>query len=180
VPIAFHVDYWNYLGWSDPFSKAEYSQRQRNYARFNNLRTVYTPGFLINGQEWRGWFRSRMLNLGLGDEVGRLDVTIKNGVVEARFHPSKPITGPLTLNVAWLGFDIVSEVKSGENEGKSLKHDFVSHETNAFKGDEDEGVYHWQLNMDKSVVSLSGRKAAAFWVTNSDNPTPIQATGGWL
>lgn len=121
-----------------------------------------------------------MLNTGLGEEVGRLDVTINDGVVVARFHPSKPITGPLTLNVAWLGFDIVTEVEAGENEGKELKHDFVCRETNTLESDEDEGVYHWQLTMDKPAVDLSGKKAAAFWVTNSENPTPLQATDGWL
>ena len=44
IPVAFHVDYWNYIGWEDRFSSPEYSARQRRYARSKNLKTVYTPG----------------------------------------------------------------------------------------------------------------------------------------
>jgi hypothetical protein len=59
VPMAFHVDYWNYIGWTDPFAKREYSQRQRNHEKTGAIKSVYTPGFVINGQEWRGWFANR-------------------------------------------------------------------------------------------------------------------------
>src|SRR5574339_14875 len=45
VPVAFHVDYWDYLGWRDPFGAAEYSERQRGYAAQWKSRSVYTPGF---------------------------------------------------------------------------------------------------------------------------------------
>ncbi len=51
IPVAFHVDYWDYIGWKDRFASPEYSLRQRNYARSKNLKTVYTPGFLLNGEE---------------------------------------------------------------------------------------------------------------------------------
>ena len=178
IPVAFHVDYWDYLGWKDAFSRAEYSQRQRNYARWNNLRTVYTPGFLQNGQEWRGWIRSSRVNTGLGGEVGQLTVTIKNGGVMAQFSPVESIGDPLYLNVAWLGFDLETEVRAGENEGRVLKHDFVSYHTDAIKGNVDEGVYTWQFKA--SLAGLPIKRGAAFWVTRGSDPTPIQATGGWL
>src|SRR5215471_9400646 len=56
VPAAFHVDYWDYLGWRDPFGAAAYSDRQRAYAAEWKSRSVYTPGFVLDGKEWRGWF----------------------------------------------------------------------------------------------------------------------------
>ncbi|HUR81120.1 MAG TPA: DUF1223 domain-containing protein, partial [Thermoanaerobaculia bacterium] len=49
IPLAFHVDYWNYLGWRDPFSSAEWSQRQGDYVRAMKLSTAYTPQLVING-----------------------------------------------------------------------------------------------------------------------------------
>lgn len=49
-PLAFHVDYWNYIGWKDPFSKAQYSEKQREYAKIFNSRSVYTPQLVINGK----------------------------------------------------------------------------------------------------------------------------------
>src|SRR5580693_7997010 len=45
VPVAFHVDYWDYLGWRDPWAKSEFSNRQRAYAARWHSQSVYTPGF---------------------------------------------------------------------------------------------------------------------------------------
>ena len=53
IPVAFHVDYWDYIGWKDRFARSTYSQRQRRYAREQSLRTVYTPGFILNGKPTR-------------------------------------------------------------------------------------------------------------------------------
>lgn len=178
VPVAFHVDYWNYLGWKDEFSRAEYSERQRNYARWNNLSTVYTPGFLQNGKEWRGWFRSNQLNATLGPKVGQLTVSIDHDRVLARYKPVDVIGDSLYLNVAWLGFDLKTRVKAGENEGKTLPHDFVSYNTNMIKGSVDKDAYTWEFKTN--VANLPEKKGVAFWVTRGKDPTPVQATGGWL
>ncbi len=177
IPIAFHVDYWDYLGWKDEFSKAEYTQRQRNYARWNNLRTIYTPGFLQNGKEWSGWRRGHTVS-GSGKQVGQLTVSVNKGVVTANYKPIKKITNPVVLNVAWLGFDLETEIRAGENEGKKLKHDFVSFNTKAIKGNLDNGLYTWKFKADMKGLPMN--KGAAFWVTSGDDPTPVQATGGRL
>ncbi len=50
LPLSFHVDYWNSLGWKDEFSKPEFSERQRKYARHNGSPTIYTPQMVINGE----------------------------------------------------------------------------------------------------------------------------------
>ena len=50
IPLSFHVDYWNYIGWQDPFSSAEWSQRQSSYAEAFDSRRVYTPQLVINGR----------------------------------------------------------------------------------------------------------------------------------
>lgn len=57
VPVAFHVDYWDYLGWPDRFAAASFSNRQREYALQGAVSTVYTPGLIYNGSEWRDWRR---------------------------------------------------------------------------------------------------------------------------
>jgi hypothetical protein len=177
VPIAFHVDYWDYLGWKDEFSKAEHTQRQRNYARWHNLGTIYTPGFVQNGKEWRGWRRGRAVTAS-GKHVGQLTVSVSKGIVTANFKPVNKITNPVVLNVAWLGFELETEIQGGENEGKKLKHDFVSFNTNAIKGGLDNGLYTWKFKAD--LKGLPMNKGAAFWITSGDDPTPLQATGGWL
>ena len=50
IPLSFHVDYWNRLGWTDPFSSSKYSERQRSYASQLNLESVYTPQLVVNGE----------------------------------------------------------------------------------------------------------------------------------
>ncbi|HUF18267.1 MAG TPA: DUF1223 domain-containing protein, partial [Thermoanaerobaculia bacterium] len=50
IPLAWHVDYWNRLGWSDPFSSAQWSARQREYARVMRSSQVYTPQLILNGR----------------------------------------------------------------------------------------------------------------------------------
>ena len=179
IPVAFRVDYWNYLGWKDEFSKAEYTQRQRNYARFSNLSTIYTPGFLLNGKEWRSRTRNRTLNEGLGENVGPLDIQIADGVITAHFRPEKPVSGPLTLNIAWMGFDIVTKVQNGENEGRDLQHDFVSFQTEAIQGVAAGDIYRWRFTANVPI-KLPEKKGVAFWITDGNNPTPVQATGGWF
>src|SRR5438046_1978213 len=51
IPLSFHVDYWNHLGWKDPFSNAAFSQRQETYANAFASSGVYTPQVIINGQK---------------------------------------------------------------------------------------------------------------------------------
>ena len=55
VPLAFHVGYWDYLGWCDLWAKASFSDRQRADAKQWRSDSIYTPGFVLNGKEWRDW-----------------------------------------------------------------------------------------------------------------------------
>src|SRR6266568_5478088 len=61
VPLAFHVDYWDYLGWGDPWANKSFSDRQRAYAKQWRSDSVYTPGFVLNGKEWRDWSLSKSI-----------------------------------------------------------------------------------------------------------------------
>ena len=61
VPVAFHVDYWDSLGWKDPFGSKAYSERQHDHAQHWRNQSIYTPGFVLNGKEWRGWFNRETL-----------------------------------------------------------------------------------------------------------------------
>ncbi len=54
IPMAFHVDYWDYIGWKDPFANPQFSNRQRQYSIESS---VYTPSMLLKGREWTSWRR---------------------------------------------------------------------------------------------------------------------------
>src|SRR5690242_17613339 len=123
VPVAFHVDYWNRLGWPDRFSRSEFTDRQRRYATAWRIDSVYTPNFVVNGREWKGWFNDGMLSA-RSEKIGKLRITLTNNIdVAATFEG--PRHGPPKLEVALLGVNLQSDVKRGENSGRKLRHDFV-------------------------------------------------------
>jgi len=53
IALAFHVDYWNYLGWVDPFAQKRFTERQRHIASRSQSKVVYTPQFTLNGRDYR-------------------------------------------------------------------------------------------------------------------------------
>lgn len=131
--LSYHVDYWNYLGWTDPFSDETYSVRQRDYANRMRERYVYTPQVIINGDEVvRATAKSRIESTSSTiaplDDVA--DITLQSN------NPDQPATGTITLSAngkpspnrvsqIWLiGFDREHQrdVLSGENAGKRLVH----------------------------------------------------------
>jgi hypothetical protein len=179
IPVAFHVDYWDYIGWPDRFASQAYSDRQKQYARSKGLSTVYTPGFLLNGREWRSFFGLRHLSLDDSKDAGKLVVKVDQQTIQATYQPAgRTISSPV-LNIAILGFDLVSEIKSGENHGKQLKHDFtvLGYSTVSMSPEDDRFSITAQL---PATSSQSSKTAIAAWISERGDQTPLQATGGWL
>jgi hypothetical protein len=177
VPVAFHVDYWDHLGWRDRFAKPEFTSRQQRYAAAWGGDSVYTPGFVVNGKEWRGWFGGDVVPI-TSTKVGVLRVSVGDeGKVSATFAPDTMQAGPLALNVALLGNDLESDVKRGENSGRKLRHDFVV--LDLIKLDMANESKRWTGSVALPKQSGNDKPSAlAAWIT--ENATPIQATGGWL
>ncbi|MCG8487013.1 MAG: DUF1223 domain-containing protein [Chromatiales bacterium] len=180
IPMAFHVDYWDYLGWQDRFASPAFSQRQREYRKSGALRSVYTPGFVVNGKEWRGWFRHPKLDLGTAKKVGRLTLDVQSGVgVKARFSPQ--VGGDeqrLEANLAILGFDLQSEIGAGENRGRTLSEHFVVLSHSRSKAQNQTG--EWSLPWPDFDPSGSKRLAIVLWLSHPESGEPVQAVGGWL
>jgi len=174
VPVVFHVDYWDRLGWEDPFGSAAHSQRQRRYARELGMRSVYTPGFFLNGEEWRGFFRGRAPEFDSNERPGNLLVRVKGEGVAIRFTGD---SAGARAHVVLLGFGFETKVSRGENRGRSLSGDFVvlEHQTVELDGD-------GRANLSLQARHPSGAKglALAAWVAKDGALEPIQATGGWL
>jgi hypothetical protein len=136
VALAFHVDYWNYLGWRDPYSRAEYSDRQRMASARNRARVVYTPQFLLNGKDYR---RATFV-----DDLEERLKAIRRQPAQARIRLRLDAANEGTLHVtgkasvteprAWAGAhaylalyenNLSNQVTAGENRGKRLRHDYV-------------------------------------------------------
>ena len=178
VPVAFHVDYWDYIGWEDRFARPEFSDRQRRYAAEARASTVYTPGFFANGEEWVGWFRGQSFEPETVP-VGALVMELRDNVMTAEFAPRYEDYGDLVLNVGVLGMGLQTDVRTGENAGRTLKHDFVALETLAVPLERRDGTYAATLTMPE-VTSVTGGQALVAWVVEAGEQVPIQAVGGHL
>ena len=179
IPVAFHVDYWNDIGWPDRFSSVSYSDRQRRYARGKGLSTVYTPGFLLNGGEWRSYFGLRHLSLDDSKNAGVLTVNVDQQTIHASYKPAgQSITKPV-LNIVILGFDLITKVESGENRGKQLKHDFTVLGYSTAPMSTEAGMYTATTQLLGTSIHAP-QTAIATWISEQGDQTPIQATGGWL
>lgn len=132
VVLAFHVDYWNYLGWPDRFSQARFSQRQQASVRYNGLRTAYTPQLLLNGRDYRerGDIEAQVARIHAQPAHVQLslNITRTSGTLNTKavIRPTQIFTNqPLQLYLAVYENNLHSDVKSGENRGRRLRHDYV-------------------------------------------------------
>jgi hypothetical protein len=127
--LAFHVDYWNRLGWKDVFSSAQYSERQNQYARWLNLSSVYTPQAIVNGRtefvgSEEGTLRNA-INNGL-NKPAKTALTLSNVKIEnntASVHyQAEGASGNETLQIALIEKNATTHVQRGENGGRTLSH----------------------------------------------------------
>ena len=179
VPVVFHVDYWNGLGWPDRFASRANSERQRRYAAAWRSDAVYTPGFVLNGREWRDWSGRGPLPAPGAAKVGRLQVTLRDRThAEVIFTPVGAAPKSLQVELALLGGNLESDVQRGENRGRKLRHDFtVLHlATSVLTSAGPACTASLSLPEKTSDTSV----ALAAWVTAGDGQPPLQATGGWL
>ena len=127
VALSFHVDYWDYMGWKDPFASRDTTDRQRGYARVLRQRYVYTPEMVVDG---------------IGHDPGRDLPPIKKLLAEAQLRAptratpelSRDASGPLTIRLAGFALDggqadvtlavydrrHSTKVMNGENGGRTL------------------------------------------------------------
>lgn len=124
LALAFHVDYWNYIGWEDPFSSPEATQRQRDYAQSLGLSSVYTPQMVIDGNfDAVGSDRTKVNRaIAAASQHGKIAIAIAAdpaGGWRATI-PAAEIDQPATVWLARYDRQHVTPVKRGENAGATL------------------------------------------------------------
>ena len=131
VVLAFHVDYWNYLGWADRFSQRRFTERQQAMVRVQNLRTAYTPQLLLNGRDFRngGGLENYLQRAAAVPPAYNLQLEgQRNGNsldVQARAFRNRRDTEPAELYIAVYENNLFTDVRAGENRGERLRHDYV-------------------------------------------------------
>ncbi len=141
VPIAFHVSYWDYIGWKDPYADGRFTQRQRALAVAAGRGGVYTPQVVLDGADFDRWRRASAdpaftevervpakadLELATVNESGAIAATVKvdlRGTAKAH---------GLDLVVALTESHLSSRVTAGENRGETLRHEFVARDIASF------------------------------------------------
>lgn len=171
IPIAFHVDYWNYLGWSDRFSRAEFTQRQHSYAEEWRSAQVYTPEFVLDGREWRG----RGLPAASSEKPGVLTLTWSENAASVRFKPEQ-FRDATKVWIATIAPATSTEVKAGENRGRKLEHDFVATDLRSAELQTDKEGHVARFDVPKG--SKAGGLVA--WVTSARSLAPRQAVAIWF
>ncbi len=171
VPINFHVDYWNRLGWVDAFSSKKFTNRQHDYANAWRVQRVYTPAFVVDGVE-KG---SSLPPHSVGSAKSNTSITIEKVSKNfLRVRVNSQNNDQLKLNFALLANGLESDVKSGENKGKNLKHNFVVMDLTE---EPIKGINEFKItNPQAPYKSLS----YAVWVSSKTTLEVIQAAGGDL
>lgn len=139
VPLAFHVDYWNYLGWRDAFSQTKFTERQRQTAQINRSGFIYTPQLVLNGRDYRRGFL-------WDDTSGNIkEINQQKPLADISLTLSMPTTDQLHVSggivisgaverqdalvyIALYENNLSNDVRAGENNGRTLHHDFVVRE----------------------------------------------------
>ena len=121
IAAAFHVDYWNGLGWPDRFSSPAYTERQKQGVGVNGSRYAYTPQIVVNGRDWRG---AGLPAASKDPARVRLAWTrMANG--ELRLSAEALAGAPARIQLWWARVEDghQSRVRAGENRGETLNHD---------------------------------------------------------
>ncbi|MFK7964796.1 MAG: DUF1223 domain-containing protein [Burkholderiaceae bacterium] len=140
LPLAMHVDYWDYIGWKDRFADPRYTKRQRNHAVNNRLRNIYTPQVVTAGKDTRDWYRARSFLSrvsAINQEQASISIELSASAGEVTGAPLQvsiavaPVAGaddlPERSQVHLMVYEdsLSTEVSRGENAGELLTHDRV-------------------------------------------------------
>lgn len=125
IALSFHVDYWNRLGWTDPFSQHQFSQRQYGYSAKMKGDGVYTPQAIVNGQtEAVGGNKTKIESLIREGLAKKPEATLNIISVEKTGNQLKiayQYTGPIAdLHIAVVEKQVSTPIKAGENGGRTL------------------------------------------------------------
>lgn len=125
VAMAFHVDYWDRLGWTDRFGKAAFTERQRQQQASNGARFSYTPQVVLDGRDRTDWPAAVVAGPSRPPAPVGLTLARDGDTVVATVTPAA--AAPKRLAAYWAVTEQghISSVKAGENVGVTLHHDFV-------------------------------------------------------
>ena len=127
IPLALHVDYWDYIGWADSFAQAKFTERQKNYARAVKSRMVYTPQMIVGGVDRvEGNTPDAVVKL-IGKHLAErhpvhLTVERQGDLVVIRAVAEPPLTEPVDVQLVRYQPQAQVTIERGENAGKTVTY----------------------------------------------------------
>ena len=127
LPLALHVDYWDYIGWEDKFALAQFTDRQKAYAHAIGSRTIYTPQLIIGGADRIEGYSPEETAERLRDHLGeatpvRLTVTREGDTLVIRAEADPPLTEPVRVQLVRYMPEETVTIERGENAGKTITY----------------------------------------------------------
>jgi hypothetical protein len=130
IPLAFHVDYWDHLGWRDPFSSKLWTQRQMMYVRSFHLNSAYTPQMVVNGSRQFIGSNASAMNAAV-EEASRVkpvgNVAVDVARRDSKINTTIRVEAPQNSDIVLIVFEnnVPTRIERGENEGRSATDDAI-------------------------------------------------------
>jgi len=172
VSLAFHVDYWDRLGWKDRFADPAYTRRQHEASTRGGASFVYTPQVIVDGADYRAW--PALPKPATQPATVQLTLTQEGDAYLARVVRGPG--APMRLAGFWAVTEDghVSQVKAGENQGVTLHHDAVVREYRPFAAVGDATSLRFEPRQPADAAQ--GRHVQLVLV-DASNGRPVQAVG---
>jgi hypothetical protein len=175
VALAFHVTYWDRLGWPDRFAQPAFTERQRARGVASGARQLYTPQVIVDGRDWTRWpnlppAATAPLDLWLRSDGATVTVSVER-------RPEARGAFPATIAGHWLLLEDGhhSDVRAGENAGAALRHDHVVRHLQPVAPWPAVGERRWTWQPPATAAAPGVRRRVAFVVEDAATGQPIQA-----
>ena len=175
VALAFHVDYWDRLGWTDRFASPAFTQRQAQQQAVNGARYSYTPQVVINGVDRKDW--SGVSSVGTQTRPNS-NVQINLGRSGDKLTATVQATGSARLAAYWAVTESghSTAVKGGENSGAMLRHDHVVRELQPVTAWDAAAGVPTTLQFQPRIAATPGhRREVNLVVLDAHTDRPVQA-----
>ncbi len=172
IALSFHVDYWDRLGWKDPYSNSEFSDRQRNYAEKFKLNSIYTPQAIVNGSEEFVGSNENKLTKAISTYLEKpatatfksiKATTQQNQSIKVNFYLEGDYTN-CVVNVALVSLSEITPVKKGENAGENLEGVNIVRQFKAIKAN-----VNGEIEFSKSPMPAINNRAVVAYIQQKNS-----------
>ena len=172
IALSLHVDYWDYIGWTDSFAKPGFTQRQKAYARAMGKRAIYTPQMIVDGRQRIVGPKAMELAEAIEDGAEApspvaVEARRTGGTVTISLRPKGPVPGEMVVQVVQYRPGKTVDIETGENAGRTLRY------VNVVTRWETAG--HWQGNSPTTLTHAIDPDARAAVLVQVAGHGPILA-----